>query len=93
MASNASNQRIIPLEEGWNQEIKAKVRLYIHGTEHSGKTANSFWIEIYRIAEFEIFAGFFVSLRTLGFDPTYQKKYFFPLNPVHDEAVTQGLIS
>jgi hypothetical protein len=26
MAGNASNQRIIPLEEGWNDEIKAKVR-------------------------------------------------------------------
>jgi hypothetical protein len=25
MAGNASNQRIIPLEEGWNDEIKAKV--------------------------------------------------------------------
>ena len=26
MAANAGNQRIIPLEEGWNDEIKAKVR-------------------------------------------------------------------
>ena len=26
MAGNANNQRLIPLEEGWNQEIKAKVR-------------------------------------------------------------------
>ena len=26
MAGNAANQRIIPLEEGWDQEIKAKVR-------------------------------------------------------------------
>jgi hypothetical protein len=26
MAGNASNQRIIPLDEGWNDEIKAKVR-------------------------------------------------------------------
>ena len=26
MAATAGNQRIIPLEEGWNDEIKAKVR-------------------------------------------------------------------
>lgn len=26
MSGSASNQRIIPLEEGWNGEIKAKVR-------------------------------------------------------------------
>lgn len=26
MASSAGNQRIIPLDEGWNDEIKAKVR-------------------------------------------------------------------
>lgn len=26
MAANTGNQRIIPLEEGWNDEIKAKVR-------------------------------------------------------------------
>lgn len=26
MAANLGNQRIIPLEEGWNDEIKAKVR-------------------------------------------------------------------
>jgi hypothetical protein len=25
MAANIGNQRIIPLEEGWNDEIKAKV--------------------------------------------------------------------
>ena len=29
MASNAGNQRIIPLEEGWNQEIKAKVSVCV----------------------------------------------------------------
>jgi hypothetical protein len=33
MAGNASNQRIIPLEEGWNDEIKAKVR----SRERSGR--------------------------------------------------------
>ena len=27
MASTAGNQRIIPLEEGWNDEIKAKVSI------------------------------------------------------------------
>ncbi len=26
MSGSAGNQRIIPLEEGWNDEIKAKVR-------------------------------------------------------------------
>jgi hypothetical protein len=26
MAGSANSQRIIPLEEGWNDEIKAKVR-------------------------------------------------------------------
>jgi hypothetical protein len=31
MAGNAGNQRIIPLEEGWNDEIKAKVRTVKHG--------------------------------------------------------------
>ena len=30
MAANAGNQRIIPLEEGWNDEIKAKVRQRKH---------------------------------------------------------------
>ena len=30
MAANAGNQRIIPLEEGWNDEIKAKVRRLHH---------------------------------------------------------------
>ena len=29
MSGNAGNQRIIPLEEGWNDEIKAKVRLVL----------------------------------------------------------------
>lgn len=52
---NASNQRIIPLEEGWNDEIKAKVRkreerlgrkricrqrLFRFGTESFGGTEN-----------------------------------------------------
>jgi len=27
MAATAGNQRIIPLEEGWNDEIKAKVSI------------------------------------------------------------------
>jgi hypothetical protein len=34
MAGNASNQRIIPLEEGWNDEIKAKVRKEKEVTMH-----------------------------------------------------------
>jgi hypothetical protein len=30
MAGSSNNQRIIPLDEGWNDEIKAKVRKGCH---------------------------------------------------------------
>jgi hypothetical protein len=41
MAGNAgNNQRIIPLEEGWNDEIKAKVR-----EEKKGENKNDCRIE------------------------------------------------
>ena len=41
MAANAGNQRIIPLEEGWNDEIKAKVRRVLADNDNNNNTSSS----------------------------------------------------